>query len=289
MRNIDPALLRAFVVVADTTSMTVAANTLHLTQGAISQQIKRLEEMFDCVLFERDRRGLRLTRAGERLMGKAKRLLALNDELWAEMATPEFTGSVRLGVPHDLVGTRLPPVLRSFMQAFPKVEMSLICDSSPALTEAVSAGRVDLALIEQPVDRSGGECLDVERLVWVGCRGGSAHRKRPLPLSVVSESCAFRPVMFQALRQHGVEWRPLFENGNLDATKAAVRMDLAVTAWLPSTVPPDLERLPFDSGLPELPSFAITLHVARPDTQGATREMIRYLREGFLSRSRQAA
>ena len=57
--------------------MTAAANALHLTQGAVSQQVKRLEEALGCSLFERDRRGLRLTRAGERLFGKGKRLLGL--------------------------------------------------------------------------------------------------------------------------------------------------------------------------------------------------------------------
>lgn len=81
MRNLDTALLRAFTTVAETTSMTVAANGLHLTQAAVSQQIKRLEELFGCILFERDRRGMRLTDEGERLFGKAKRLLSLNDEI----------------------------------------------------------------------------------------------------------------------------------------------------------------------------------------------------------------
>ena len=65
-RNIDTALLRAFVGVAETGGMTAAANLLNLTQAAVSQQIKRLEEAFGGELFERDRRGLRLTGAGER-------------------------------------------------------------------------------------------------------------------------------------------------------------------------------------------------------------------------------
>ena len=70
--NLDTALIRSFVTVAETSSMTAAANALHLTQGAVSQQIKRLENAFGCALFERDRRGLTLTNAGERLLGKAR-------------------------------------------------------------------------------------------------------------------------------------------------------------------------------------------------------------------------
>ena len=92
-RNLDTALLSAFVTVAETGGMTAAANLLHLTQAAVSQQIKRLEDGFDCTLFERDRRGMSLTNAGERLFGKAKRLVAMNDEVWADMTTPAFTGN----------------------------------------------------------------------------------------------------------------------------------------------------------------------------------------------------
>ena len=84
--------------------MTSAARLVNLTQAAVSQQVKRLEETFGRQLFERDRRGLRLTPSGERLLVRARRLLALNDEVWALMTAPDFTGEVRLGVPHDVVG-----------------------------------------------------------------------------------------------------------------------------------------------------------------------------------------
>ena len=61
-RNLDVSLVRTFVAVAERASMTAAANALHLTQGAVSQQVKRLEDALGRSLFERDRRGL--SRAG---------------------------------------------------------------------------------------------------------------------------------------------------------------------------------------------------------------------------------
>ncbi|TIX80040.1 MAG: LysR family transcriptional regulator, partial [Mesorhizobium sp.] len=148
IRNLDTALVRTFVTVADKASMTAAANALHLTQGAVSQQIKRLEEVFGCSLFERDRRGLRLTRSGERLFGKGNRLLSLNDEIWAEMATSAVAGEVRLGVPYDLVGTMLAPMLKTYVETYPQIEISLVCASSPELAAALAAGTIDLAVIE---------------------------------------------------------------------------------------------------------------------------------------------
>jgi DNA-binding transcriptional LysR family regulator len=285
-RNLDTALIRSFVTVAETASMTAAANALHLTQGAISQQIKRLEEAFDCALFERDRRGLKLTNAGERLLGKAKRLLGLNDEIWAEITTPAFMGEVKLGLPYDLVTTYLPPVLKTYAQAFPQVDISLVCLTSPMLAEALAAGEIDLAVIEEPVGRSDGECLAIERLVWVGCKGGEAYLRRPLPISIVSDTCAFRPVVFDALRRRGLAWRMVFANGSVEAITATVLTDLAVTASLASTVPPGLDVLASESGLPELPSFAINLHLPRTDANPIAEGLARHIREGFLARGR---
>lgn len=288
IRNLDTALLRTFITVADKASMTAAANALHLTQGAVSQQVKRLEETLGCSLFERDRRGLRLTRSGERLFDKAKRLLSLNDEIWAEMAGSAVAGQVRLGVPYDLVGTLLAPVLKAYAETYPQVEISLVCASSPELASALAAGTIDLAVIEERVGPTSGECLAIDRLVWVGARGGVARAKRPLPVSIVADTCAFRPVVLSALNEHGLEWRTVFENGNIDATTATVRSDLAVTAWLASTVPADLDILPFDVGLPPLPNFAINLHLPRHGVGPAVQEFARHIRDG-LARRPQAA
>lgn len=285
-RNLDTALLRTFVTVADHASMTIAGNALHLTQGAVSQQVRRLEELLGCSLFAREPRGLRLTPAGERLFGRAKRLLGLNDEIWAEMTNP-VEGRVRLGVPHDLVAY-LPPVMKAYADAFPQVDVSLLCATSLELAEALADGALDLALIEEPVGPTPGECLGIERLVWVGARAGAAYLKRPLPLSMVAETCAFRPVVLAALQAHGLSWKSVLENRNLDATIASVRTDLAVTPFLASAVPPDLDILPADAGLPLLPNFAINLHLPRHASAPAALEFARYLRDSLIRR-RQAA
>ena len=288
-RNLDTALLRAFVTVAETGGMTAAANLLHLTQAAVSQQIKRLEDGFECTLLERDRRGMTLTNAGERLFGKAKRLVAMNDEVWADMTTPAFSGELKLGVPFDLVGTYLPPILKSFANTYPQVEISLVCLSSPQLLQALADGTVDVALVEEPAGKSAGECLATERLMWVGAKGGDACFKRPLPLSLGCENCAFRPSVFKALRDKGIIWRSVAEIGNVEAMLATVQTDLAVTAALPSTLPPGLEILMAESGLPLLPTFAINLHLPRSGCSEIALAMARFIREGFLGRQRQAA
>ncbi|WP_198929028.1 LysR family transcriptional regulator [Rhizobium sp. AC27/96] len=287
-RNFDIALIRTFTAVADQGSMTVAANMLHMTQGAVSQQVKRLEEMLGSTLFERDKRGLRLTDAGERLRGNARRLLMLNDDIWADMTERTVQGSVRLGVPYDLVGATLAPVLKSYADRYPQVEISLVCASSPELLEELEKGAIDLCVVEEPFGSSQGECLVVERLVWVGAKGGNAYRKMPLPISMVADTCAFRSSVFAALSSGGRRWRTVFENGNIEATTATVRTDLAVTAWLASTVPADLDILSIEEGLPELPVFAINLHLPKGNAMPPAQELARHIREGLV-RPRQSA
>jgi DNA-binding transcriptional LysR family regulator len=292
-RNLDTSLLRAFVAVAETAGMTAAAGVLHLTQAAVSQQIKRLEEGFGTVLFDRDRRGMRLTSSGERLLGKAKALLALNDDIWSDMVTPTFQGEVKLGIPYDLVGAFLPPILKRYASAFPQVEITLICLTSPNLVEALTAGDVDLAVVEEPLDArpgaAGRECLATDRLVWIGARHGEAYKRQPLPVSFCSESCAFRPPMIAALQGSQLRWRTVSEVGNLEAVSATVKTDLAVSALLASTLPSDVDVLSAEAGLPELPSFAINLYLPPTGASAATRALAAELREGFLGRQKKAA
>ncbi len=163
-RNLDTSLLRAFVAVAEAGGMTAAAHVLNLTQAAVSQQIKRLEDTFGCQLFERDRRGLRLTNPGERLLGRARRMLTINDEIWAEMMTEIYIGQVRLGMPYDVVNAYLPRIMKSFAHAHPQVEISVVCRSSAELREGLGRGEVDLTLTTEMGGGPDSEALASERL-----------------------------------------------------------------------------------------------------------------------------
>ena len=108
------------------------------------------------------------------MLPKARRLLHLNDDIWSDMAAAMVGGKVRVGAPYDLVGSVLSPALKGYADAYPQVEISLTCDSSPNLLEVLANGEVDLAVIEEPAANAGDACLTVERLLWVGAKGGGA-------------------------------------------------------------------------------------------------------------------
>ncbi|RAU40349.1 MULTISPECIES: LysR substrate-binding domain-containing protein [unclassified Pseudomonas] len=261
IRNLDLTLVRTFVAVADHRSMTVAANLLFMTQGAVSQQVKRLEEHLGCVLLLRKPRHLELTHQGELFRAKARRLLQLNDEIWADTVGGPQRGHLRVGAPPDLI-TAMAPALKAFTASHPRVELSLKCAASPELHEDIENGHLDFALIEYVASHSQGEVIRTEPLLWVGSADSDIWKTRPLPLSLVDERCVFRPVVLGALAKEGIVWRTVFENRSFEATASTVRAGLAITAWLASTVPDDLVTLGAAAGLPTLPEFAVCVRVS---------------------------
>jgi DNA-binding transcriptional LysR family regulator len=281
IKVLDLSLVRTFVAVVEHAGMTAAGNVLHLTQSAVSQQIKRLEEALGTALFIRDRKGMRLTRAGERLRGKAVRLLSLNDEILTEISVNGLSGGIRVGVPLDLVGNMLSAILKAFVEAHPHVEVSLVSGSSTDLKKLVQGGAIDLAIVEELSSVPAANCLGVERLVWAGARHGRAYRRKPLPVSMVSESCAFRPIVIEALDKAARDWRTVFENVSIEATAATTRADLAVSVWLEAFVPDDLEILGAECDVPSLPPFAINLYGPSRNATSAAHSFEAHLRAGF--------
>ncbi|MEQ9491706.1 MAG: LysR substrate-binding domain-containing protein [Alphaproteobacteria bacterium] len=278
-RDLDITLVRAFVAVARTGSMTRAADRLGLTQGAVSQKIKRLEDVLQCSLFQRGRPSLKLTRDGEKLFGLSEAYLSANDEIWAAMTAPALRGDVKLGMPHDLVSGYLPLALDGFVSENPGVDVTLVVGTSPDLRQQVRDGQIDVALVEEVAGAGGEASLAFEPMVWIGSADASPHRKRPMPLSMVGEDCAFRKPMSDALAGAGIPWTYMFEHGTHEATMAVVRSGLALSVALASTVPDDLVVLGPAAGLPPLPDFSVNLYVTPVQTTEAATELARHIRE----------
>src|SRR5437667_9814986 len=111
VRNVDVSVARAFLAVVETGSVTLAARQLNLTQGAISQQIRRLEELSAGRLFVRAGRRVALTAEGQRLVPAVRQFLAANDRLLAALRQLAFQGEVRFGAPYDIIGRYAPLIL----------------------------------------------------------------------------------------------------------------------------------------------------------------------------------
>src|SRR3954466_9439518 len=111
-RDVDTGIIRAFLTVAETGSVTHTARRLNRSQGAVSQQIKRLEQLSDKLLFSRAGQRMVLTPEGENLLGAAAHFVAANDRIWAALSEPVIQGEVRFGAPYDIIGSYAPAILR---------------------------------------------------------------------------------------------------------------------------------------------------------------------------------
>ena len=282
-RDIDIGLLRAFVAVAETGRMTQAAKVIHITQSAVSQRIRRLESLLELTLFERRADAASLTREGERFMSRARRLIALNDEVLSEMGRGDFAGEIRIGVPHDVVGSLLPPVLRDFRQAHPNVLVTLVSDVSSALRTLLDARKIDVALTTDRDRSSRKNCVLTDQLVWVGATEGGAANRRPLSVALGTEGCGFRASAVEALNRAGIIWRSICQVGSLEPVFATLEADMAIAPFLSRTVPVRLAIVK-SRELPTLPHFFLNLRLAEGPATASTDAFVQHVRESFASR-----
>lgn len=145
--------LRAFVAVAEELHFRRASERLHLTQPALSKQIRALEEALGESLFHRTRQQVRLTPAGAAFVGPARdildRLRLAQDAV--KLAARGRTGRLEIGFCQGMEMRTLPRAVRRFRRRFPQVEVGLHPMSSPEQVDGVRRGRIDLGFVHLPV------------------------------------------------------------------------------------------------------------------------------------------
>ncbi|CAH0229639.1 LysR substrate-binding domain-containing protein [Roseomonas sp. CECT 9278] len=259
--GIDPDLLRSFVLIAEGRSFTRAATAVGRTQSAVSMQIRRLEETLGQPLLLRGPRGVETTPHGAWLLERAKRLLAMHDEIFTTFRTPAVSGTVRLGTPDDYALRWLPGILARFAEVHPAVEVVVTCAPSNELVERLESDDIDLTLLSGGNERPGmvGQPLWRAGLRWIGSATHATHRRSPIPLATAQPSCVWRRAAVHALGEAGLPWRVAYTSTSQAGTLAATLAGLAVTIGLPGPLPAGLRFLGPEDGMPPLPDFAIIL------------------------------
>ena len=146
--------LEYFAALADRLNFRKAAESCFVSQPALSAQISQLESLLGLSLFERDRRGVRLTSAGKALLPDARDLLTRCDrlgQLARSLGTP-LTGPLRLGVIPTIGPYLLPRVLPALAEAFPELRVFLREDTTDRLLDLLGAGKLDLLLLATDID-----------------------------------------------------------------------------------------------------------------------------------------
>lgn len=250
---LDLDQLRTFAAIAETGSFTRAAERVNKTQSAVSMQMRRLEERIGKPIFARDGRQSRLTEDGARLVGYARRMLRLADETLASFADAELTGCVRLGTPDDYADRFLPEILARFARSNPRVEVTVECQPSPTLKEAIRDRALDLAIVTFRRDEPRHGMIRQEPLYWIASAHHAIEHDDPLPLALGRPACEWRQLALDALAGTGKRWRVAYSSVSATATAAAVVAGLAVSVCPESALRTGMRVLGEADGFPRLP------------------------------------
>ncbi|AMB46704.1 LysR substrate-binding domain-containing protein [Methylobacterium sp. AMS5] len=284
--DLEIPLLRTFVAVVETGSITLAGRQVGRTQPAITHQMQRLEKALAKPLFQEDRRHLTLTREGEMLLGYARTLLGLNDEIRERFEAPDITGHVRLGVPDLYAAFLLPSVLSGFSRAYPQVEIELRCSRSVNLHAALQHEEIDIALMTRQPEFGRGTAVREEPLVWVAARDYVVTSNEALPLALLPAGSVYRQYALDALGQIGRSWNIAAVSDSIAGLQAAVYAGLAVSAFPLCALCPKVRRLGRSDGLPDMPHLEIVLQRKPSGITPAAEHLAEYMVAGIGSLGR---
>ena len=236
---IDLELIKTFLTVVEAKGFKLAAHQLHKTPAAVSQQIKRLEELLGKRVLERSNQGISLTSAGEVLRDKGQQLMSLNYELLSEMREEELSGPLSFGAPTDYAPTLLQRLLPIFQREFPLTSPSIVLEPSRCLRPRVASGTLDLAIVAQEPGTSEGYELWSEEVAWFGHRLNSGDAAR---VSLLTTDCILRDRAQRDLKESTIPHNLVLEASTVASLKDAVETGFC-QSFLPNSVADKFQML----------------------------------------------
>jgi DNA-binding transcriptional LysR family regulator len=262
--------LKVFHTVARLLSFTKAAEELHMTQPAVTFQVRQLEEYFNTRLFDRTHNKVSLTPAGERVAEFAERIF----DLYAEMEsgvrdlTGEISGALTIGASTTIAEYMLPALLGEFKNQYPDINLRLKVSNSEGIVSMVEHNVIDLGVVESAVNNKNliVEVCHEDQLVLVAApdhelvkRGGKVNASDIVRYPFVSreEGSGTRDVVMQYLLEHKVSPGDMtfsLELGSPEAIKGAVEAGMGITILSRSIIGKELKlnmlvELPLDPPL----------------------------------------
>ncbi len=241
MVNLD--LYRVFYTVAKCGSLTKAAEELYISQPAVSQSVKQLENQLGVTLFNRTHRGMELSEQGGKLIFKevesALKLLYEAENRITEMKE-SATGSIRIGASDTIFKYFLADKIVDYHERFPLVKIELLADFTPDTIEKLKANRCDVAFVNLPIEIDPELKLDESsaRLNDIFIAGAkyaelaegtvSLEKLKEYPLIFMNKNTVARSALDNFFNSVGVELTPAIEVGSWDLMKKLVARGMGI-------------------------------------------------------------
>jgi DNA-binding transcriptional LysR family regulator len=256
MLNIPTELLRTLVTVVDQRSFTKTAQTLGVTQPAVSAQIKRLQFLLGYEVLDKSAPGVSLTRRGEMVVVHARRMLSINDTIVQLDGNQPKAQTVRVAIQGDFAGVRIPATLAQFRRRWPEIRFEASATNFESLFRGLRQGDFDLC-VAFASSKSAIEAHHLwgDQAVWVRSDATRLDPDGAVPLVSFGEECMCRYVAVSALHRVGRECDFVFTSRSIASLEAAVLAGLGVMVLPRSRVPQTSLSIWEDAPLPELPQL----------------------------------
>jgi len=275
MRRLDLNLLQTLVTIAETGSLSAAADQLGRSQSAISEQLRKLEEFCGVELCRRGKRGARPTPAGERLIAHAREMLALNEAACRDMAGTALAGDLRLAIPDYFQPVAIIGLLKTLRSRYPHLRLHVALRVSAQIEQDAQNGDIDIGLTTRILTTHAGAEAEAEReqgylqlrrepLLWVAAPSFVAAPVEPLPLIALRGNCALHRFAVAALENAGVSHFVAHSASGVAGLQMALAAGLGVACLNQSAVPAAMVDLGHSFGLPRLPEVRFALLPPRP-------------------------
>ncbi|WP_122364056.1 LysR family transcriptional regulator [Pseudomonas ficuserectae] len=237
MRRLNLNHLHTFSLVIAHGSFSAAAERLHLTQPAVSLQIRQLEDQLNLKLIERVGKRLKPTSAGTTLLEHIARIEAVVEDALLELSSHAsgVAGKVAIGTGATACIHLLPPMLQALRRRFAQLDVRVSTGNTDGILKAVEENRLDLALVTLPAS---GRSLHITPLledefvaIFASSQQPIAAEMTPehlceLPLVVFEAGSSTRLLINEWFLQAGIRIKPVMELGNIEAIKEMVAAGL---------------------------------------------------------------
>ncbi|WP_082706918.1 LysR family transcriptional regulator [Pseudomonas sp. EpS/L25] len=257
--NLDIQALRVFIKISELRSFTRAAEALYVTQPAISQQIRRLEESLEAQLFIRDNKQALLTLEGEKLLKYAREIVTSNDKIGEIFGEKPIKQTVTIGMPEHFCEQVLPQIISGMASLLPSIQLIVKVARSVFLSELVNDGKVDVGLIIDEMEHMPETIWHSLAVTWFSSENLSLTQEGHIPLALFKAPCGFRSLAIRKLEESGIRWQCAYESEDLISLRSAVQAGVGITVLPDLSDSKGLRKLDNSETLPQLPKFAVGL------------------------------
>ena len=244
--------LKIFLLVCDTLNMTATGKQLDMSQSAVSQAIKEVEEYFKVILFERFSKQLFITDSGKELRDYALHIVSLLDEVEVKLKNPEISGNIRIGANITIGTTLIHQYIKKYNQMHPLVNIMVSVNNSRRIEEMLNNNDLDFALMEETVRNTylDSEVFCDDKMVVISYAENKLCKKEIVTFEDLSKDkillrekgAGVRDTFEHIAYLRGIKLEPVWESSSTTALVNAVKEHIGIAVVPYQLVKQELEK-----------------------------------------------